>query len=246
MTFTEELISSQQGRLADLGYYAGRIDGIPAAATQNAMSRFKAAHGMRDRPYPGPLTMAALWSSAAKPAPIPQPLGHDPAWLTEARSLLGTREVPGAANNPTIMSWAQDLDQWYPGDDTAWCGLFMAHIMSVGAPHEPQPFNRLGARNWMEYGVDALNGQDPLTADLPLGGGAVFWRTHPIRSWHGHVATITGQSETGVRVIGGNQSDNVTETWFDRDRLLGVRGPSGHVFVSAPRAATGRLSERED
>lgn len=33
----------------------------------------------------------------------------EPAWLCHARSLLGTREAPGAANDPTIMGWAKRL-----------------------------------------------------------------------------------------------------------------------------------------
>ncbi len=236
MTFDAELIATIQGRLADLGYYAGQIDGIPGPATENAMSRFKAAHGMRDRPFPGPLTMTALWSAAAKNAPVPQAAGNEPAWLVEARALLGTRETPGAANNPTIMGWARDLDQWYPGDDTPWCGLFVAHCMARGAPEEPQAFNRLGARQWLEYGEPC---------DALIGAVAIFWRTHKTKSWNGHVALLTGQSDTALRVIGGNQSDNVTETWIARDRLLGFRAPQGFKGVQAPAAKAGALSRSE-
>jgi len=236
MTFTEELVASQQGRLADLGYYSGRIDGKPFAATQNAMSRFKAANGLRDQPFPGPVTMNMLWSHNAKPATPPQPRGHDPAWLSEARNLLGTRESPGEANNPIIMKWARDLDQWYPGDDVPWCGLFVAHCMIRGAPQEPQAFNRLGARNWLKYGAPC---------EALIGAVTVFWRTHPTKSWDGHVAILTAQNEDAVRVIGGNQSNNVTETWISRDRLLGFRAPTGFTGVQAPDAETGKLSQTE-
>jgi len=236
MTFTRDLIRTTQGRLADLGYYAGQLDGVTGSATESAMTRFKAAHGYRARSFPGELTLTALWAETAKRAPLPEAFGHDPAWLSEARALLGTREVPGAANNPAIMGWARDLDQWYPGDDVPWCGLFVAHCMARGAPQEPQAFNRLGARAWLEYGK---------ACEAVTGAIAVFWRTHPTKSWNGHVAILTGQSDSALRVIGGNQSDNVTETWIARDRLLGFRAPAGFTGNPAPTARQGVLSINE-
>lgn len=239
MTFTSELIYTQQARLAGLGYYTASLDGISGPATENAMAQFKAKNGFFARPYPGPLTMAALWSPEAVAAPEPAPVGDEPAWLTEARSLLGTREVPGARNNPIIMQWAIDLDQWYPGDDVPWCGLFVAHCMKRGAPSEPQGFNRLGARNWGEYGVAADEGNPP------LGSVCTLWRTHKTKSWNGHVFIVTGQSDTAIRGIGGNQSDNVTESWFERDRVLDVRVPTGYRGPTAPIAKTGVLSTNE-
>lgn len=239
MSFCEQAASAVQSRLADLGYYRLRIDGKAGPGTSDAIIRFKAAHGLAARDFIGPVTLATLFSADAKPWAAPAPVGDDPPWLAEARGLLGTREARGPANNPVIMGWARDLDQWYPGDDVAWCGLFVAHCMSVGAPQEPQGFKRLGARAWLEYGEAAA------TDVPPLGGVAVFWRTHPTRSWHGHVAMVTGYSADAIRCIGGNQSDNVTEAWFPRDRLLGIRVPTGAVLPPAPKAATGKISTNE-
>lgn len=236
MSFTVELVKTTQARLASLRYYHGMIDGVEGVLTETAMSRFKAVHGLRERPYPGKLTLGNLWSPDAKVAPSIDPRVGEPAWLTEARTLLGTREVAGSGNNPTIMGWADNLDQWYPGDDVPWCGLFVAHCMAAGAPDEPQSFNRLGARNWLEYG-------EPCGPEL--GAVAVFWRTHKTNSWNGHVAICTGVSDTAIRMIGGNQSDNVTETWISRDRLLGFRKPKGHTLHVAPSARTGALSRSE-
>ncbi len=135
------------------------------------------------------------------------------------------------------MRWARDLDQWYPGDDVPWCGLFIAHCMNVGAPDEPQDFNRLGARAWGGYGEDAGGPQ--------LGAICTLWRTHPTRSWNGHVLIITGQSADAIRGIGGNQGDAVSEAWFSRARVLTFRQPTGAVLVPAPTARTGELSTNE-
>lgn len=236
MTFCKDAAAAIQSRLAELGYYRLRIDGDPGPGTSRAVVDFKAAHGLLARDFIGPKTLAALFSADARPAPIPVPIRNEPLWLAEARRLLGTREAPGAASNPTIMNWARNLDQWYPGDDMPWCGLFVAHCMAVGAPNEPQDFNRLGARQWLNYGVSA--GAD-------VGAVCVLWRTHPTKSGNGHVFIVTGQSADAIRGIGGNQSDNVTEEWFARDRVLGFRRPEGAVLNPAPTAATGTLSRNE-
>lgn len=239
MSLRDDLVRALQFRLQELGFYHLRIDGLPGNGTESAIVRFKEVNGLRARSFVGPTTLSRLFSAEAIPAAAPVAIGDDPPWLTEARRWLGKREVPGPGNNPDIMQWAVALDQWYPGDDTPWCGLFVAHCMAAGAPNEPQDFNRLGARQWIEYGVEADAGSPP------LGSICVLWRTHPTKSWNGHVFIVTGQSGTALRGIGGNQSDSVSETWFDRNRVLGVRVPEGFTGVSAPFAQTGALSTRE-
>lgn len=238
-TFEKNLVSAVQERLADLGYYRLRIDGAPGPGTSDAVVRFKQAHGLRARDFVGAQTLTMMFSPTAKIAPKPKAVEGEPPWLAEARSLLGIRETPGAGNTAEIMRWAKDLDQWYPGDDVPWCGLFVARCMAAGAPHEPQNFNRLGARAWRSFGVEWTGSM------VPLGGIAVFWRTHKTKSVNGHVAIITGHSSDALRVIGGNQSDAVTETWISRERLLSIQLPHGYQPAAAPVARTGALSTNE-
>lgn len=241
MTFTQNIVAALQSRLAALGYYRLRVDGLPGSGTSNAVIRFKEAHGLRARDLVGPVTLTALFSPAAKPWQPPAPVDGEPPWLTEARGLLGVREAPGPANDPTIMGWARELDQWYPGDDIPWCGLFVAHCMAVGAPNEPQNFNRLGARAWRAYGIE-VDKNNP-----PLGAVCVLWRTHPTQSVNGHVFIVTGQNRDALRGVGGNQSDMVSEMWFDRERVLGCYIPASYtdVLPPAPTAPTGTLSTNE-
>jgi uncharacterized protein (TIGR02594 family) len=242
VNFTAQLVASQQERLAHLGWYHNKIDGIPGPATSKAFERFKASHGLAARDMPGPLTMSLLWGDSANKAPSAfeaasaGAANRTPPWLVEARNLLGTKEVAGPANNPVIMKWARNLDIAYSGDDVPWCGLFVAHCMAAGAPDQPQNFNRLGARSWLSYGVEC---------PAWLGSIVVLWRTHPKNSWHGHVGLLTGANSTHLRIIGGNQSDNVTEVWVPRSRLLGFRGPEKWVGTDAPTSATGNVSTKE-
>lgn len=243
MTFQIDLLKTVQRRLSVLGYYMLNIDGVPGPGTENAVTDFKKVNGYLARPFPGDLTLARLFSPDATPAPLAAPTvtpdGVEPSWLTEARRLLGVKEYAGAANNPEIMGWAKNLDQWYPGDDVAWCGLFVAHCMAKGAPDTPQGFNRLGARAWGEYG-EAADAANP-----PLGSILTLWRTHKTQSWNGHVLIVTGQSATAIRGISGNTSDKVMEAWFARDRVLDCRVPNGFKGFPAPNAKMGVLSTNE-
>lgn len=240
MTFTKDLVTTTQERLKELGWYTGALDGDAGPLTQTAMTDFKVNLGYRARPYPGKLTMSRLWDSEAPHRPTPQLELDMPPQLVEAFRLLGVKEVAGQGNNPTIMKWAEDLDQWYTGDDVPWCGLYTGHCMAVGYPNVPQDFNRLGARAWEAYGVAASMDAPPL--------GAVWtmWRTHKTKSWNGHVGLVTGHNDTHVRLISGNVSDTVAELWFERDRGLACRVPPGYTYGPAPEAATGNLSVREN
>ena len=49
-----------QSALAAAGFNPGPIDGIHGPKTDAAIVAFKAAQGMRARPYVGPLTLEAL------------------------------------------------------------------------------------------------------------------------------------------------------------------------------------------
>ncbi|MCB5199010.1 TIGR02594 family protein [Loktanella sp. TSTF-M6] len=216
MKMQNELMRAVQGRLKVLGYYRLNVDGVDGPGTSNAVIDFKANNGLLARDYIGSLTLERMFSPSAKPVPKPKPATGEPAWLTEAKRLLGTREVAGSGNSPIIMDWAEGLDQWYPGDDVPWCGLFVAHCMATGAPDEPQDFNRLGARAWREFGVKV---------PISFGAIAVFWRTHPTRSWNGHVGFVVGGDKDTLHILGGNQSDSVNVTRIARSRLLECRGP---------------------
>lgn len=151
-------------------------------------------------------------------------------WLDVAKSLIGTREVPGAANNPVIMAWgnrlgAKVLGIAYGSDSVPWCGLFAAHcIASAGL--KPPPI-AIRAKAWAAWGRDVGTS----AARPPIGSVAVFGR-----EGGGHVGFIVGVYGNGdLAILGGNQGDAVNERRFPRDRLIAIRWPSG-VAVERPVA----------
>lgn len=153
-----------------------------------------------------------------------------------ARSLIGTKEVPGAGNSPTIMGWAKGLGNKvlgmaYNADSTPWCGLFVGHVMrSVGLPVVPICVR---ASAWDKWG----------DATTPCYGALVRFQ----REGGGHVGILTGQTKTQFRVLGGNQSDQVNETLIDKSRAVAFRWPTGvtNPKLGLPMVAGGKSSKNE-
>jgi uncharacterized protein (TIGR02594 family) len=157
-------------------------------------------------------------------------------WLEVATRLLNTKELPGSANSPIILSWAQKLGGWvasfYKEDSVPWCGLFVAHCLSeAGIPGLPK--NPLSALAWKDWGSPTDPREGALLVFQRPGGG--------------HVGFYVGERSDAYRVRGGNQSDSVCDTWVAKDRLVGCRWPIGTPVFGNKIILTdkGELSKNE-
>jgi len=143
-------------------------------------------------------------------------------WLTEARRHIGMREVPGVANNPVIMGWADRLGARvlgikYNADSVAWCGLFAAWCVHQAGLRPPGISIR--AKAWADWG-DAVS---MVATRPPLGAIAVF-----DRNGGGHVGFVESvNTDASLNIIGGNQGDEVNVRRFARNRLIALRWPKG-------------------
>jgi uncharacterized protein (TIGR02594 family) len=223
-----------QRALLALGYNLGRAgaDGIWGALSRAAMSAFQAKQRLPVTGQPDARSLAALFPGSVAPAVTP-------LWHAEAGRLMGTREIAGRQHSGTIMGWAKRLKLAYADDETPWCGLFVAHCIAATLPDEPLPANPLGARNWLKFGRTLT--------EPALGAILVFWRGSKA-GWSGHVGLYAGERADAFRVLGGNQSNAVTETWLAKDRLLGIRWPGSVDLPSGGRIAStaaGALSRNE-
>jgi uncharacterized protein (TIGR02594 family) len=146
-----------------------------------------------------------------------------PAWLAFARSLIGTAEIPGPKNSPTIMGWIKALGTKVLGiavfdDETAWCGIFMAWCMR-SCMIDPPPI-AVRASSWSTWGRPCSPGVGSVLVFKRPGGG--------------HVGFYTGERPDAYRVLGGNTGNRVAETWIAKDRLVASRWPVGVPIDSRP------------
>jgi uncharacterized protein (TIGR02594 family) len=208
-----------QQALVDRGFVLGEVDGVWGRRTIAAVKAFQTQQRLEVDGIVGPQTWAALFPQPAGTNTPDRQAAPDPLlpWLEEATRLMGTKEVPGAASNPKILNWAKDLDVAYPGDDIAWCGLFIGHCVAATMPDEALPTNVLAARAWQKFG-------DSTTPRL--GAIMVFWRGTR-DGWQGHVGLYVGEDarKGAYLILGGNQSDQVCKAWVGKDRLLAARWP---------------------
>lgn len=136
----------------------------------------------------------------------------EPPWISWARKQLGEKEVPGAGDNPDIVAWFQlttlPKDLWH--DATAWCAVFVNAGFCLNGING---LRSARAADWLGFGH---------AVTTPQIGDVVVFR------WDDgshHVAYVLGIEGDRVRVIGGNQSNAVTETTYPLRNVAGFRRP---------------------
>ena len=167
-----------------------------------------------------------------------------PSLIRFAAPLLGVREQPGPADNPTILAWANEVTAalklkqlGYKADSIPWCGLFVALVAHRASWTDQIPPIPLRAKSWLTFGEAA---DSPMLGDILVFG----------RDGGGHVGLYVGEDPLAYHVLGGNQSDAVTITRLSKSRLLGARRPKWRVAQPSSvrivlMGATGLLSENE-
>jgi len=212
-----------QTRLTELGLDPGPIDGVRGPRTDAAVVAFKKSIGFLARPYIGPLTLAALLPNTDKKY-------SDIPWMTEAQRVRGLHEQRDMSR---LKGWFDRSVSWIDPREVPWCGAFVATCFRLYKPDILLPTNPLGARNWLHFGK-------PCTP--VFGSCLVFWRGSKA-GWKGHVGFYYGEDDTAFHVLGGNQSNAVTVTRVDKNRLLGARWPieqdiTGQRILLTPSGTT--------
>lgn len=140
----------------------------------------------------------------------------EPVWLTKARADIGVAETPGRETAPAIRRWLIDLGAWWADDETAWCGVAVAHWMRAADVPRPKAWYR--AQAWLDWGHHLSRPVLGAVVIFDRGGGK------------GHVGLAVGRTNADeLLVIGGNQRNRVGIDPIARARLLGSRWPTEHV-----------------
>lgn len=136
-----------------------------------------------------------------------------PRWFAIAEGELGVSEVAGPGNNPRIVEYHQSATLRATEDSVPWCSSFVNFcIEKAGIPGT----GSAAARSWLKFGRQ-LDGSR-------LGCIVVLRRgSNPN---NGHVGFFAGESEAHLRLLGGNQNDQVKFSNFPKSMLLAYRWPT--------------------
>ena len=146
-----------------------------------------------------------------------------PRHMQIAFSLISTTEIVGKRHNATILKWATDLGlgRIYTQDETAWCGLFFAHVMKEAGRrvdlNTKDPFDYLRAARYVNMNGAAIIDRK----DAAFGDVLIF-----VRPGGGHIGFYVSESENFYSVLGGNQSNSVTLTNIHKNRLTHCLRPT--------------------
>jgi uncharacterized protein (TIGR02594 family) len=135
-----------------------------------------------------------------------------PNWIPIARAEIGESEVQGG-ENPRILEYLRSTDIGDPADledETPWCSAFVNWCMQkVGFRGTRSAW----AQSWAQWGKEV----DPV-----IGCIVVFrWSNGT-----GHVGFVTGFRDEMIKVLGGNQQDEVCEEWFNTGHVIAYRMPA--------------------
>lgn len=135
-------------------------------------------------------------------------------YMEIARSLIGTKEIAGKADNPKIVEMYKTVGHaWVEHDEVAWCAAFVGYCLEKAGIRSTRALN---ARSYLNFGtkVDLASAKEGDIVIFSRGTGG-----------QGHVAFFISSTATQIKVLGGNQGDAVTIANHPKSRLLDVRRP---------------------
>ncbi len=186
------------------------------------------------------------WTFVDEEEKMPEPLTltkvvlTDPPWLARARKLVGTKEGPGAKNNPVVVNfWIEARMPWFKDDATAWCaGFANAELESTGF----MGTRKANAKSFLEgpKQTDA-KGQPRFKLLNKYRLGAVCVLNRPPYKANGHVGFVVSHDETTVTLLGGNQGDSISYAKFPKSRVAGLVWPYSYPLPldEMPKGASG-------
>jgi len=137
-----------------------------------------------------------------------------------AQRFIGTTEISGTLDNPHILAMLKLDNKWPENDEVPWCSAFVNYVAwLLRLPRSKS----LRARSWLSVGK-------PISIYLAIPGYDIVIikrkESDPgpeVLEYQGHVGLYSGSEFGNVYILGGNQSNTVNITPYNRNRLLGIR-----------------------
>ena len=132
--------------------------------------------------------------------------------LAETIQLYGLKEIKGDDDNPIILEMYESLGHgWVKHDEVAWCAALIGSKLLKHGYQIPELKERLRARGYLKVGKPV---------EKPVFGldYVVFERGN--NSWSGHVAWFIAFEDDYVKVLGGNQSNEINISLYPKSKVL--------------------------
>ena len=174
-----------------------------------------------------------------------------PPWLNVMRTITGTKEAPGSADNPQILGMRDEIARIFPDmqnycdqyqhDETPWCGLAGAYCMAeagIRPPYGPTDTDRwMWAKSWADPKDSELA---PITTPVP---GAVVVME---REGGGHITFYESTEGSNYKCRGGNQSDAVNVQSYPKSNVIALMWPKSVPLPPTPPADRPMLEEGDE
>lgn len=138
-------------------------------------------------------------------------------WMDIAKKEIGQKEFDGVKHNPRILEYHKETTLSAADDETAWCSSFLNWVFKkagfVGS-------RSAAAKSWALWGEKL---------DSPKYGCVVVFPNH--------VGLFIKEVPLFVCVLGGNQKDEVRESWFYKRNIISYRWPLGVDSTDSPEAS---------
>ncbi|HEY0465748.1 MAG TPA: TIGR02594 family protein [Polyangiaceae bacterium] len=186
-----------------------KVDGHFGERTHQVLIGFQKSKGLTPDGRVGPQTRAAL---GLTPVLIAQPTVEvvTSPRLTIATAELGVHEnsLPGH-HNARILEYHQTTTLKATTDETAWCSSFVNWVVRQAGGTGT---NNALAKSWLDWGATVTN---PIAGDIVVIKKKTPGMTQATGSTTGfHVGFYVSSSGTHIRILGGNQSDQVKYSNF--------------------------------
>jgi uncharacterized protein (TIGR02594 family) len=142
------------------------------------------------------------------------PAGEDPPWLAVAWAERGQKEHAGPTDDNRRILEYQTACSFNPRDEEVpWCSSFANWVMKQA---NIRGSGEASARSWLNWGKKL---------DQPR-RGAITVLSRPGAPTNGHVAFYLGEENGKLKLLGGNQENQVKVSFYPKERLLSYRWPA--------------------
>ena len=140
--------------------------------------------------------------------------------IAEQEHALGVVEIPGPTDNPRIIEYHRctTYDQDLISDEVPWCSSFVNWCMRESGYEGTKSAL---ARSWLDWGK-------PLTTPQK---GCIIITSRGKNIQQGHVGFYYSETSTHIRILGGNQSNQVKISNYPKTDKLGYRWPNQSQVV---------------